>query len=387
MLSANGYRSGLLTDTGKVYLWGRSAQLTNGEKEDFEPPFYILSPTLVPHIRFSNNDIIKKSSDESEEKIISLCVGLYHTGVVTDMGHLYMWGHNKFGQLGDLTKLHRLVPTLISPNVFGGKKVFTASIGSYHSGILTDDGDLYMWGYNMGGGVGVGYIYSIEPIPVLISQKLFGGERIVALYLNNFMSSAITETGKLYLWGKLPKLIHPDNFGGEKVLMFRNSSEHYGVITEIGHVYMWGDNSYGGLGVGENFEYGENKLKYSPGSTVPILLPQSYFDNEKVIALDLKWENSAAITESGKLYMWGRNEYGEFGLGDNKIHHIPTLISPSIFGNTKVVEVSLGWHHTLVRTSDNKIYASGYNKYGQLGLGDTINRNTFELVADLEILR
>ena len=59
MLSANGYRSGLLTDTGKVYLWGRSAQLTNGEEEDFEPPFYILSPTLVPHIRFSNNDIIK----------------------------------------------------------------------------------------------------------------------------------------------------------------------------------------------------------------------------------------------------------------------------------------------------------------------------------------
>jgi alpha-tubulin suppressor-like RCC1 family protein len=50
--------------------------------------------------------------------------------------------------------------------------------------------------------------------------------------------------------------------------------------------------------------------------------------------------------------------------------NVPTLIS----GLSGVIQISSGVYHSVVLRSDSTLYSFGYNFYGQLGLGDTIDR-------------
>lgn len=49
--------------------------------------------------------------------------------------------------------------------------------------------------------------------------------------------------------------------------------------------------------------------------SVPIPQPVMGFDNERVVKVACGAFHSAAVTESGKLYTWGKEDYGMLGLG------------------------------------------------------------------------
>lgn len=44
-------------------------------------------------------------------------LGRHHSGAITKDGSLYMWGNNFFGQLGDGTTINRTTPTKIMDNI------------------------------------------------------------------------------------------------------------------------------------------------------------------------------------------------------------------------------------------------------------------------------
>jgi alpha-tubulin suppressor-like RCC1 family protein len=46
--------------------------------------------------------------------------------------------------------------------------------------------------------------------------------------------------------------------------------------------------------------------------------------------------------------------------------------------------IAMGFAHSFVIDSDGKVYATGRNNYGQLGLGDNTDRNVFTPVVSLE---
>jgi alpha-tubulin suppressor-like RCC1 family protein len=91
----------------------------------------------------------------------------------------------------------------------------------------------------------------------------------------------------------------------------------------------------------------------------------------------------------------GNNEYGQLGFDSNgkdentdglrfdyrkKPYHIlPVLIENNIFDNIKIIKISCD-NHSLFLTREGHVYSSGYNKYGQLGLGDTTNIITPRLI-------
>lgn len=81
-----------------------------------------------------------------------LSLGDYHSGVIAQNGSLYMWGLNSLGQIGDGTTEDRYKhkPTKILDHVIA------VSLGYRHSGAITQDGSLYMWGYNSDGQIGDG---------------------------------------------------------------------------------------------------------------------------------------------------------------------------------------------------------------------------------------
>ena len=71
-----------------------------------------------------------------------------------------------------------------------------------------------------------------------------------------------------------------------------------------------------------------------------------------------------------KLYTWGRNDYGQLGLGDTTNRHTPTQI-----GTSDWTAIAGGYYHSL-GLSGGKLFAWGRNNYGQLGDNTTTDRHT-----------
>ena len=187
-----------------------------------------------------------------------LSLGDYHSGVIAQDGSLYMWGVNDFGQIGDGTTKNRYKPTKILDHVV------SVSLGDYYSGAITQDGSLYMWGSNVYGQIGDGTTEDrYKPTKIL--------DHVIAVSLGYCHSGAITQDGSLYMWGR---------------------------------------NYYGEIGDGTE----EDRYK-----------PTKILDH--VIAVSLGVGHSGAITQDGSLYMWGWNSDGQIGDGTTKARYTPTQIT------------------------------------------------------------
>ncbi|XP_065431289.1 protein RCC2 isoform X1 [Chrysemys picta bellii] len=78
--------------------------------------------------------------------------------------------------------------------------------------------------------------------------------------------------------------------------------------------------------------------------------------------------HSLLITTEGKLWSWGRNEKGQLGHGDTKRVEAPKLIE--VLSNEVIASAACGRNHTLALTESGSVFAFGENKMGQLGLGN-----------------
>lgn len=67
------------------------------------------------------------------------------------------------------------------------------------------------------------------------------------------------------------------------------------------------------------------------------------------------------------MFAWGSTIHGELGFGGIEDEHIlaPRLVEWS--GSNTVKEAACGTSHSLLLTNDGKVYSCGNNDYGQLG--------------------
>ncbi|KAK6245512.1 hypothetical protein SCA6_008602 [Theobroma cacao] len=82
-----------------------------------------------------------------------------------------------------------------------------------------------------------------------------------------------------------------------------------------------------------------------------------------------------ALDVEGRCYTWGRNEKGQLGHGDTIQRDRPTVVSE--LSKYKIIKAGGGRSHTVVVTEEGNSLAFGWNKHGQLGSGST--RNELEL--------
>lgn len=96
-------------------------------------------------------------------------------------------------------------------------------------------------------------------------------------------------------------------------------------------------------------------------------------EGKKVSLVAGGWRHSLACTDSGTLYSWGWNKFGQLGLGHNNDTDIPCEVR--IGNNDRIENIASGWRHTLAISTSGKCYAWGRGVNGQLGTGFTTDSN------------
>lgn len=78
-----------------------------------------------------------------------LKIGVRHSAAITDDGRLYMFGSGNWGVLGqgNESDANFKKPVLVSKFEKMGLKVVDICLGEYHSMALTEDGNVWTWGY------------------------------------------------------------------------------------------------------------------------------------------------------------------------------------------------------------------------------------------------
>lgn len=67
-----------------------------------------------------------------------------------------------------------------------------------------------------------------------------------------------------------------------------------------------------------------------------------------------------ALTEDGKVYLMGNNDYGQLGIGTNKPQ--PTPIYLKSLQGIPVQQISCGAYHSIVLTVSGSVFSFGKNK-------------------------
>lgn len=91
--------------------------------------------------------------------------------------------------------------------------------------------------------------------------------------------------------------------------------------------------------------------------------------------------HTVVLTEDGKVYAAGSNQYGQLGTGDNLDHSVFTEVT-TLSGKT-ITDIAVGDEFTIALTVDGKLYATGSNDSGQLGMGNTQHCKSFTEVTSL----
>jgi alpha-tubulin suppressor-like RCC1 family protein len=112
--------------------------------------------------------------------------------------------------------------------------------------------------------------------------------------------------------------------------------------------------------------------------------PITLLNNVVIDSISASEENTFFITNDGKVYGTGFNNKGQLGLGNLTNYNSPQLISD--ISNLTIGSVSAGYRHTLFLTDDGKVYSCGLNDDGQLGLGNDISYNTPQFISDISNL-
>lgn len=170
------FHTGSIKTDGTLWLWGYNfyGQLGNNTSNNSSSP--------VQTVAYSTN-----------WKQIS-CGG-YNTAAIKTDGTLWLWGYNKYGQIGDNTSSHRSSPVQTITRGTNWKQV---SCGGDHCVAIKTDGSLWAWGNNQYGQLGDNTVITGRSSPV---QTIAGGTNWKQVSCNNWTSAGIKTDGTLWIWG------------------------------------------------------------------------------------------------------------------------------------------------------------------------------------------
>ena len=127
--------------------------------------------------------------------------GTGHSIAISNNGTIFLWGFNKFGELGDgTTKTDKFYPVPMNmTGILSGKNI-TQACGAYYTIALSSDGNIFSWGYNAGQ-LGDGTIKDrLSPVSVNMSGVL-NGKNIIQVAAGESHTIAVSSDGYVFSWG------------------------------------------------------------------------------------------------------------------------------------------------------------------------------------------
>ena len=352
-VSSGAYHTCVILDDGSVSCWGDNAngQLGDGTRNDRSSP--------------------AKVALGVGKKAVSLSSGSYHTCASMDDGGVLCWGANDFGQLGDGTVVERLIPVSVELGV--GVTVSEVSSGASHTCAILHDGGVRCWGGNTFGQLGDGTtLDSTSPLAVNVG----GNGLALELSSGSYHTCAITTERKVECWGdnwmgqlgegteqarNVPTEVLLEE--GSLAITLSSGSLHTCAGLNDGSIYCWGFNSYGQVGIGSVSSLSspsEVQLPANPsgGVYVPMQVSSGVF-------------HSCSLMESGEIFCWGFNEFGQLGDGTTSSTWVP---QKSNMNGGVALSISSGGMHTCAIMDDATLRCWGGNGEGQLGDGTTTDQ-------------
>ena len=127
-----------------------------------------------------------------------------------------------------------------------------------------------------------------------------------------------------------------------------------------GALYTYGKGVFGRLGHGLEYTKCEESIR----------LPKRLEDFSKTSVVDIQCgkDATAAITDTGRLYTWGRTSGGKLGIGKPPDLQIVRPMQVTQFVGQIIVKVSCGRNHMCAMTDEHRFFTWGSNTFGQLGI-------------------
>ncbi|GAB3845506.1 hypothetical protein GCM10028822_04040 [Hymenobacter terrigena] len=294
----------------------------------------------------------------------TVSAGTHHSMGVSADGSLWGWGNNGCGQLGDDNPNDRLTPTRVGTgsswkNVSAGE-LHTLALSS-ESGDTPRSGHLYAFGLNQTGQLGDGST-EMRYAPVRVDSANDWDAQGFGAGASH--SVALRSYGQIWAWGyndqgqvghrSLGAHANPIPLQVGKDRNWRSVSAggmHTLAIRTDGTLWAWGNNGYGQLGDGTITD-----------RTEPVQITR-YGGWRTVLA---GMAHSLALRDDGTLHAWGANFSGQLGVGQLlKDCFWPTAINNEM----RWQSVSAGPSHTLAVRDDGTLWAWGENERHELGIG------------------
>ncbi|XP_023402139.1 serine/threonine-protein kinase Nek9 isoform X2 [Loxodonta africana] len=271
-------------------------------------------------------DVIKSGCSARQ-----VCAGNTHFAVVTVEKELYTWvnmqgGTKLHGQLGHGDKASYRQPKHVEK--LQGKAIHQVSCGDDFTVCVTDEGQLYAFGSDYYGCMGV--------------DKVAGPEVLEPMQLNFFLSNPVEQVSC--------------------------GDNHVVVLTRNKDVYSWGCGEYGRLGLDSEEDY------YTPQK---VDVPKALI----IVSVQCGCDGTFLLTQSGKVLACGLNEFNKLGLNQcmsgiinhEAYHEVPYTTSFTLAKQLsfyKIRTIAPGKTHTAA-IDDNHIFAWGNGGNGRLAMTPT----------------
>lgn len=333
----------IAVNQGQGYTWGNNywGALCDGSFNDHYAPLPLAAgPVGISDVAVSGNPSTGTT-----------------TFMVDQNGQLWGCGHNGLGQLMLKTTSPYSTTPLKLDKVNSIKKVAGAS--SSFQAILTESGDLYLWGNNEHGYLGIGTAGGYYANPYLVMSN------VQDVAMGDGFTIAVKQDGTVWGWGRDTSGVlqmtydhfqwTPKQLGGfSNAQSVSAGGRWFMILNKDQSVQALGANNSGQLGTGV------------PNTARNITPVPIYPANSGVVQVSAAESNGYALFANGTVSGWGVKQYA--GNGYDTGVQAPAKIS-TLSG---IVEISTGSYNMWAVEGDGEVWALGNGAYGTLGDG-TIN--------------
>ncbi|GMH20766.1 hypothetical protein Nepgr_022608 [Nepenthes gracilis] len=296
-----------------------------------------------------------------------------HSIAVTSRGAVYSFGSNSSGQLGHGTAQDGSTPDEYRPRLISsleGIRIIQAAVGAGRTMLISDLGAVYAFGKESFGEAEYGGQGSkVVNTPQLVEslKDIF----VVQAAIGNFFTAILSREGQVYTfsWGSDSRLGHQTDSTDMQPYPLLGTLENIPVVQiAAGYCYLLalacqpsGMSVYSvGCGLGGKLGHGsKTDEKY------PRLIEQFQTLNLQPMVIAAGAWHAAVVGKDGRVCTWGWGRYGCLGHGNEDCESSPKVVEA--LSNIKAVHIATGDYTTFVVSDDGNVYSFGCGESSSLG--------------------